>query len=272
MGSAPVAGVATCPRCGEVQAVGGRYCTRCGFDVGQNAPPATPASSAGPPPARLSASGIAPPLAAAPLIDRVESPSEAPVPGARGVVPPSAVGRRASLIGWVAAALGATLFLAGGIGILLVDLRLNPPSPTIRQPDARWDQMIRSTTSVRAGESLEISEEVISTGTVTSDWVWIVVEWRPDSGTGPAGDGMFVSCVPSSCRYREDPTTGRTLVSWPGLAPGERRLLRLEVAAPGATEGQSFDYIVHAGIGPDAERMRGGYDWTLEAEVTRGDD
>jgi hypothetical protein len=250
MCASPVVVGRACARCGAGAEGEARFCARCGLDLGAPPPPVAPLP------------GPAPAITArpAPLL-----PAE-----------PSSIGRRASSRGWLVVIGGAALLLAGSVGVIAVTGRGASPgappgaSPATAPglPPARFDEMLSHGSTVAAGAPFEIEVEAVNPAAAATDRLWLVIEWRPaDLPATHGARGSLVACEPAGCDSREDPAAERTVVSWPGLAPGARRVLRLTVAAEGLVPGTTFWSRVRSGSGADETVMGGGYVWDLDLEV-----
>jgi hypothetical protein len=250
MCASPVVESRVCARCGAGADDEARFCARCGVDLGP------------PPP-------VAPPPCPPPVV------AARPVP----LLPaePSAIGRRASPLGWLVVTGGAALFLAASVGVIALAGRGGIPDPgpgaspaVPGVPLARFDELLHHPATVSAGEPFEIEVEAVNASDAATDRVWLVVEWHPDDlpASASAG-GSFVACDPAGCSSREDRAAGRTVVSWTGLAPGTRRVLRLTVAADGLVPGTTFWYRVRGASGVSETALDGGYVWDLDLEVER---
>jgi len=253
----PNAAVVSCSRCGEDCPEGARFCSRCGLDLvhGDDAPLTQgDAPVLLPPP-------VPPPAASG----RAPAPAPTPYPAAQGPSPaaitPTAVGRRASRAGWVAAPGGAAVFLVAAGAVVVAAGRY----PGVSGPLAQWGSMLTDPTRAAADVPFAIEAEARNPAATATDRVWMVIEWRPSDGSlTPAARGRFAGCAPSSCSYRDDPATGTTVVYWPGLPAGGRQAYTVTAAVTGIIAGDRLVYRVHTGTGPDERTLDGGRTWDLE--------
>jgi hypothetical protein len=189
---------------------------------------------------------------------------------------PSAIGRRASPLGWVGVILAAIGFLAASLGVIVLagDMsgRSDRPggsgAPVMGAPAARFDEGLYDGSSVTEGVPFEIEVEAVNPAGAATDRLWLVIEWRPVDLPATAGArGSFRACDPLACAVREEPDGSRTVVSWPGLPPAGRQVLRVTVAASGLEPGGDLWYRVRTGSGPSETALEGTSVWDLMLEV-----
>ena len=247
-----------CPRCGRAGDADARFCGGCGLDLATIAatpPPPPPTPIAPPPPSTVAAQ---PPPDAAPGIRAAGPPVE-----------PSAIGRRASPLGWIAVVLGAGAFLAVSFGVISLagnerDVAVGPGAA----PLARFDRTLYDGATVTPGEPFEIEVEAVNPAATATAPLWMVIEWRPeDLAATPGASGAFVACDPAGCASTDERGPGRTIVSWPGLPPGGRQVLRATVVVDDLVADTTFRYRVLTGSGETEAAVDGGYTWDLELEV-----
>jgi hypothetical protein len=258
MTTGPVEIGRACPRCGTASAPEARFCARCGAGMETVAAPPPPAWT----PPMAPAAPAAPP--AAPAARSILA--TAPFPG----IEPSSVGRRASPLGWAGVVLGAACFLALALAVMAAAGMPGPDGAgtTSAAPLARFDSILHDGGSVTDGVPWEIEVEAVNPAASPTDPLWMVIEWAPDGGDGKPGPrGRFVACDPATCEAREDASGRRTIVSWPGLPTGERRVLRTTVVATGLEPFIPLAYRVTTGSGPTEVTMDGGNTWNLELET-----
>jgi hypothetical protein len=187
-----------------------------------------------------------------------------PTPTASAAPAPSAVGRRAPGFGWVVAVGGAILVLVAAVGVLVIEDRL----AVATGPAARWDRLVYDGTEISPGVPFRIEVEAVNPANAPTDRVWMIVDWQPDDRAyDPDAVGRWVSCEPGDCHYRDDPEAATTIVYWPGLAPGGRRVYTLTAQVEGIEPGQTFHYEVRTGTGPGERAIDGGNTWRLDLDV-----
>ncbi len=265
----------SCARCGAGADVDARYCAHCGTEFAAPAQSVTlarpePATPPGPPPDPPA------PTLPAPIVGPAWSTAPGSVPMTGVVVEPSVLGRRASALGWIGVVLGAGGFLVASLGVILLAGQGNglPDRPaaggasTTWVPSARFDEMLHDGATVTDGESFEIEVEAVNPADAATGRLWLIIDWRPvDLPAMPGVHGWYRSCVPAGCIVREEPDGTRTVVSWPGLAPGARQVLRVAVAASGLEPGGVLWYRVRTGSGASETELHGTSMWDLDLEV-----
>lgn len=276
MSAVRTAGAAFCPRCGEGRPPGAHFCPRCGLDlVGielpeGTAPPVSPSVEPRPaPPVEPPAAPPAAPPVALPVpltyASAVPAAAAAPFTGpvAGAVAGPSAVGRRASGAGWIVVVVATLAFLGASLALIVAGGGLDA-----RGPLATWDRMLSDPVAVTEGEPFDLEVEAVNGASRTTDLVWLVIDWRPDDRAfDPDAVGRFVACVPADCRFRDDVAEGRTVVHWPGLAPGERQAFAVTVELTGVDGGTTLHYRAMTGTGADEASLAGGNRWSLDLDV-----
>jgi hypothetical protein len=160
-------------------------------------------------------------------------------------------------------------FLATSIGVVIAASR--PSGATAGSgsgaPLARWDRVLYDGSAIANDLPFTIEVEAVNSADAATDPLWLVIDWTPDGlDASPLAAGRFLYAEPEAA-VREDPAADRTVVSWPGLEPGERVILRVTVAATGLEPGGTFWYRVQSGSGPDEPSLQGGYTWNLDLEV-----
>jgi zinc-ribbon domain len=270
------AGAAFCPRCGEERPQGAHFCPRCGLDLAEIELPAGVSPPAATPVGGTAVQVPAPPLPA-PRVPATPQPQLAPpwqpppgAPGTAGPVPaaapfadPSAVGRRASGAGWVVVVVAALAFLAASLALIAAGGGLGGQAPL-----ATWDRILTTPTSVAEGEPFDIEAQAGNGAAEPTGLVWLVIDWRPDDRAfDPDAVWRFGACVPADCRFRDDEAGGRTVVSWAGLAAGERQAFVVTVELTGIDGGTTVHYGVTTGTGADEASLAGGKRWSLDLEV-----
>jgi len=284
MGAGPVITARTCARCGAGADADARYCARCGAETASPAGPppdgrASPdehGASPGPPPPITLAPSPPAPVAGPARPAPTQGVTPGVVAGARPATEPSAIGRRASPLGWIGVVLAAGGFLAASIGVIALAGRGSVPSdrpggggaPAAGPPVARFDEGLYDGATVTEDEPFEIEVEAVNPAGAATERLWLIVDWHPADLPVMAGArGSFRSCDPARCAVREEPDGSRTVVSWPGLAAGERRVLRVTVAASGLEPGGDLWYRVRTGSGPSETALDGISVWDLTLEV-----
>ena len=243
----------SCPRCGVGASAAAHFCAACGADIA--AIPRVPPPPPLPTPAQPS-----------PVPPPASVPGAVQCPG----IEPSAVGRHASPLGWVAAILVAGGFLAASIGVIAAASRTTGAAAGTNSgaPLARWDRTLRDGSTVTSGTPFEIEVEAVNPAQAATDPLWLVIDWAPDGlGATPTARGRFVAAEPTGAAAREDPAAGTTVVSWPSLAPGERHTYRVTVVVTGLEPATTLWYSVRTGSGRDEASIGGGYTWDLDLEV-----
>ena len=260
----------TCPRCGSASAPDARFCATCGEGLlAAPAPPAPAASQPVPPLPPGAAAVPAPPVVVrTPVAVAVlgAPPSTSPFPA----IQPSSVGRRASPLSWAGVMLGAAVFLAAALAVVAA---AGAPAPggagsASDAPLARFDTTLYDGGTVSDRVPWDVEVEAVNPAPALTDRLWMIIEWAPDGAAGlPGMRGRFVACEPETCEAREDSAGRRTVVSWPGLPAGERRVLRTTVVATGLEPGIPLAYRVTTGSGPTETTMDGGNTWNLLLET-----
>jgi len=266
MSPSPVVNGVSCPRCAAGVEREARFCARCGLGLAS-----TPAVVATPAVAPVTTDASAPPSAGPPAPPAPAPPAGPPAPlaGSEAAPSPSAIGRRAGAVGWAGVGLLAVGFFAAASGVLLA--ARTPGSAAVPSPEpplARFDPVLNDGTSIADATPFTIDVEARNPAVAPTDRLWIVIDWVPAGRASTAGmRGSFVACEPADCTAHDDAAAARTIVSWPGLAPGGRRVFRVTVAAAGLLTGTSLGYRVRTGTGATNESMLGGLTWDLHLEV-----
>ena len=276
----------SCPRCGAGAPPDARFCAGCGMGIADQAlvagaprplQPAVPLAPAVPPPPAAPGPELPPPGPPAPVIPGPPTMTVATPAASRGSdvlgVEPSAVGRRASPLGWVMVVLVACGFLAASIAVVAVASRPAGSGAGAGTgsgggaPPARWDRVLYDGSTVADDTPFTIEVEAVNAAAEPTDPLWLVIDWTPDDiSTTPGASGRVLAAEPDAT-VRADPAGDRTVATWPGLAPGGRTTIRVTVVVTGLEPGDTFWYRVRTGSGPDEPSLRGGYTWDLDLEV-----
>lgn len=280
MTTMPVAATLACGGCGHLRAPDDGFCAGCGArfedDLAATAgtvprvPPVPPDVPPGATPPPAPPAGPAPPPGA---------PGPGPWSDAAAALPsPSAVGRRATAAGWAGVALGVLLFTSASVALVAAGRHLDAVGPRAVPgsalpapgglPTVHFDDRLYDGATVVPGEPLGIRVAASNPTAATTDWVWLVVEWRPaDLGADAAQSGRLVGCSPTPCTSWDETATGTTTVRWPGLPAGERATYEVTAVISGVDAGDVFHYRITTGSGASAASMTDARAWDLELDV-----